>query len=123
MSRKKSNPIATGIAVILLAGVYAVFGGGGSDGAKKAATTAAPAAVVESVSATAKAMATARVAVTVKAASQTPTVTPKPETVYIASSKSGVYHRKPTCSGMKNPQEITKDKAEKQGKRPCKRCY
>lgn len=43
--------------------------------------------------------------------------------VYIANSKSKVYHSRKTCSGMKNPKEITLKEAEKEGKRPCKKCY
>ena len=43
--------------------------------------------------------------------------------VYVANSKSKVYHSRKTCSGMKNPKEITLKEAEKEGKRPCKKCY
>lgn len=49
---------------------------------------------------------------------------PKTEAkVYIASKSSKVYHKKRTCSGMKNPKEITLSEAQKQGKRQCKKCY
>lgn len=43
--------------------------------------------------------------------------------VYIANSKSKVYHSRKTCSGMKNPKQITLKEAQKEGKRPCKKCY
>ena len=38
--------------------------------------------------------------------------------------KSGKkYHINPSCSGMKNPTQVTIDEAENQGFTPCKRCY
>lgn len=33
------------------------------------------------------------------------------------------YHNTSSCSGMKNPSQITKAEAERQGYTPCKRCY
>lgn len=33
------------------------------------------------------------------------------------------YHRTSGCSGMKNPSQLTKAEAERQGYTPCKRCY
>lgn len=122
MSKKKNSPIATGIALAMMAGAVALFGGGNESETPKATPAATRAAYVEelSVKDTATDQTTAEAT---EAAEPTPTVTPKPIMVYISSAKSEVYHRKATCSGMKNPQEIKKEEAEKQGKRPCKRCY
>lgn len=44
------------------------------------------------------------------------------DTVWVPGKK-GKYHKKPTCSGMKSPIEISKEQAEQQGYEPCKRCY
>lgn len=33
------------------------------------------------------------------------------------------YHSTSSCSGMKNPSQVTKAEAERQGYTPCKRCY
>lgn len=39
-------------------------------------------------------------------------------------SQSGTkYHRTPSCSGMKNPKELTLSQAQSKGYTPCKRCY
>ena len=38
--------------------------------------------------------------------------------------KSGQkYHKKSTCSGMKEPSQVTKEQAESWGYTPCKKCY
>lgn len=42
--------------------------------------------------------------------------------VWIPQSGSK-YHKTSDCSGMKNPSQVTKAEAEKQGYTPCKRCY
>lgn len=43
------------------------------------------------------------------------------DTVWV--SKSGKrYHALPTCSGMKNAAEITRDEAVRRGLTPCKKC-
>lgn len=39
------------------------------------------------------------------------------------SQTGSKYHSNPTCSGMKNPTQITKAQAESRGLSPCKRCY
>ena len=37
---------------------------------------------------------------------------------------SGIrYHKKPNCSNMKNPRQVTKSTAESSGYTPCKNCY
>lgn len=33
------------------------------------------------------------------------------------------YHSTPTCSGMKDPTQVTKEEAQRRGYTPCKRCY
>lgn len=39
-------------------------------------------------------------------------------------SQSGTkYHSTPSCSGMKNPKELTLSQAQSKGYTPCKRCY
>lgn len=44
------------------------------------------------------------------------------DTVWI--TKSGKkYHKNSTCSGMKSPQQVTKEEAERLGYTPCKKCY
>lgn len=43
------------------------------------------------------------------------------ELVWIPASGTK-YHSKSTCSGMKNPTQVTKEEAEAQGYEPCKRC-
>lgn len=35
----------------------------------------------------------------------------------------GKYHDKSSCSGMKNPTQVTKEEAEDLGYEPCKKCY
>lgn len=35
----------------------------------------------------------------------------------------GKYHDKSSCSGMKNPKQVTKEEAEDLGYEPCKKCY
>lgn len=55
---------------------------------------------------------------------QKPTMTPVPVTTVWVSSQGGTkYHSKSSCSGMKNPKEITEDEAEELGYSPCKRCH
>lgn len=43
------------------------------------------------------------------------------ETVWISGGKR--YHSNPSCSGMKNPQEVSISTAEARGKTPCQKCY
>lgn len=43
-------------------------------------------------------------------------------TVWIPASGKK-YHSKSTCSGMKNPTEVSRQEAEELGYEPCKRCY
>ncbi len=39
-------------------------------------------------------------------------------------SESGEkYHSDPDCSNMKDPEKITREKAEEMGRTPCKKCY
>lgn len=42
--------------------------------------------------------------------------------VWIPKSGSK-YHRTSTCSGMKNPEQVTREEAENLGYEPCKKCY
>lgn len=42
--------------------------------------------------------------------------------VWIPKSGSK-YHSIPTCSGMKDPTQVTKEEAERRGYTPCKRCH
>ena len=44
------------------------------------------------------------------------------EMVWIPSSGTK-YHSKSTCSNMKNPKQVTKEEAEKEGYEPCKKCH
>ena len=43
-------------------------------------------------------------------------------TVWIPASGKK-YHKKPDCSGMKNPSEVLKKQAELEGYTACKRCF
>lgn len=125
MKKKKPGILATAMTLLAL---MALIGGCG----KNEAPTAKTAAIQQEAS--------------ISKARITATATPKPEQaqlsewqarqkaaeaqrpkveakVYIANSKSKVYHSRKTCSGMKNPKEITLKEDEKEGKRPCKKCY
>ena len=69
----------------------------------------------------------------------TPTPTPKPKntpTPTVAPNKQGggtmvwiptnggkKYHKDSTCSGMKNPRQVTIEEAQNRGFTPCKNCY
>jgi len=44
------------------------------------------------------------------------------DTVWIPASGKK-YHKKPDCSGMKNPSEVLKKQAELEGYTACKRCF
>ena len=44
------------------------------------------------------------------------------EMVWVPAN-GGKYHSKSTCSGMKNPVQMTKEDAQAQGIEPCGRCY
>lgn len=43
--------------------------------------------------------------------------------VWIPSDGSGKYHKKSTCSGMKNPVQISLEDAKARGIQPCGKCY
>lgn len=43
-------------------------------------------------------------------------------TVWVSQTGSK-YHSNPSCSGMKNPSQLSRTEAESQGYTPCKRCY
>ncbi len=45
------------------------------------------------------------------------------ETLVWITESGGRYHKKSTCSGMKNPRQVTVEEAEKEGKTPCGKCY
>lgn len=52
-------------------------------------------------------------------------ISPEDETedsVWISKTGSK-YHSKASCSGMKNPSEISLSEAENRGLEPCKKCY
>lgn len=65
--------------------------------------------------------------------SPTPKPTPKPtqvptrsgssEKVYIPTHGGTKYHKKSNCSGMYDPEYVTKSEAESRGFGPCGRCY
>ena len=66
---------------------------------------------------------------TTQATTQARTETPAPspsggdsEYVWIPQSGSK-YHKYSTCSGMKNPRQVTKDEAISRGYTPCSKCY
>lgn len=128
VQKKKPGMLEEAIAVLAIIALMILIGGC----EKKEAPTAKTAAIQQEAS--------------ISKARITATATPKPEQaqlsewqarqkaaeaqrpkveakVYIANSKSKVYHSRKTCSGMKNPKEITLKEAEKEGKRPCKKCY
>ena len=42
--------------------------------------------------------------------------------VWISSSGTK-YHRRSSCSNMKNPWQVTVEEAQAQGRQPCKKCY
>lgn len=43
--------------------------------------------------------------------------------VWTPADGSGKYHKKSTCSGMKNPVQISLEDAKERGIQPCGRCY
>lgn len=47
----------------------------------------------------------------------------KEEMVWVPADGEGKYHSKASCSGMVNPQQLTKEEAIQQGYQPCKRCH
>ena len=59
---------------------------------------------------------------------QTPTDVPQEaqdteERVWIPTNGGSKYHSNPSCSKMKNPQEVTISQAQSRGFTACKRCY
>lgn len=56
----------------------------------------------------------------------TPEPTPQPirqeNMVWIPTNGGTKYHRKSSCSGMKDPQEVSQSSAEAMGFTPCKKC-
>lgn len=52
----------------------------------------------------------------------TNSTTPSSKMVWISGSGKK-YHSKSSCSNMKNPTQVTKEAAEKQGRTPCSKCY
>lgn len=52
-----------------------------------------------------------------------PTATPEPEMVWIPTNGGTKYHSRSDCSGMEDPEYVTKDTAIKRGFGPCGRCY
>ena len=59
---------------------------------------------------------------------QTPTEVPQEaqdteERVWIPTNGGSKYHSNPSCSKMKNPQEVTISQAKSRGFTACKRCY
>lgn len=128
MRKKKPGILAKAIALLAFMALMALIGGGG----KKDASTDSIAAIQQEASIS-KARITATAApksaqamMAEERARQAAAEAQRPKTeakVYIASKSSKVYHKKRTCSGMKNPKEITLSEAQKQGKRQCKKCY
>lgn len=112
MKKKKPGILAEAIIVLAIIALAALIGGCG----KREAPAAKTAAIQQEASITA----TQQRARQKAAEAQQPKAEAK---VYIANSKSKIYHRRKTCSGMKKPKEITLKEAEKEGKRPCKKCY
>lgn len=52
------------------------------------------------------------------------TIAPEPQQNLVWISKTGKkYHRNSSCSNMKNPSQVTLDKAQSLGLEPCKKCY
>ena len=52
------------------------------------------------------------------------TTAPVPQQNLVWISKTGKkYHRNSSCSNMKNPSQVTLDKAQSLGLEPCKKCY
>lgn len=43
--------------------------------------------------------------------------------VWIPTKGGTKYHSSQSCSGMDNPDQVTKSQAEQQGFTPCKKCY
>lgn len=43
--------------------------------------------------------------------------------VWIPTKGGTKYHSNQSCSGMDNPDQVTKSQAEQQGFTPCKKCY
>ena len=53
----------------------------------------------------------------------TPTATESTDGLVWIPQSGKKYHITPSCSGMKNPSQVTKQEAEHNGFAPCKRCY
>lgn len=49
--------------------------------------------------------------------------TTKAETMVWTPSSGSKYHRSSSCSNMKNPSQVTLEKAQRLGYEPCKKCY
>ncbi|MBP3300392.1 MAG: hypothetical protein J6M34_02660 [Clostridia bacterium] len=43
--------------------------------------------------------------------------------VWIPTRTGRKYHKKPTCSGMENPEKVSKETARQRGFTPCQNCY
>lgn len=56
------------------------------------------------------------------AAPSSPTERSNGSTVWVSKTGSK-YHSDPSCSGMKDPSQLSRAEAESQGYTPCKRCY
>lgn len=54
--------------------------------------------------------------------SPTPAQSADGDVVWVSQSGTK-YHSTPSCSGMKNPKELTLSQAQSKGYTPCKRCY
>lgn len=52
-----------------------------------------------------------------------PTATPAPEMVWIPTNGGTKYHSRSNCSGMEDPEYVTKETAIARGFGPCGRCY
>ena len=67
---------------------------------------------------------TTEAATTTKITTKAPTTTVKAveATVWIPQSGSK-YHRRPNCSNMKNPSEVSLSYAKSHGYTPCEKCY
>ena len=60
---------------------------------------------------------------TTKATTKATTEAEEYEDMVWISENGKKYHSKPSCSNMKDPWQISKSSAERQGYGPCKRCH
>ena len=88
---------------------------------KPTTTTTATTTTIKKTTTTTKKVTTTTATTTIKKTTTT-TRTTAGEMVWV-SGTGKKYHNNPSCSGMKNPSQISLSTAQKRGLTPCKNCY